>query len=290
MHRSTLARRATPWWLAIGVTVAVVGTACTSGSGDGKTTRLSSGEPPAGSGAVSAVTGSAPVSVDVAANVFTCPSAAEINSLTAKGFTAGAGNGAGHCEYVVTTGSTQAVRVTIDHPPASATSAQESLAQFRAALVAAGNVVLTVAPQYSADSFLARFGTLSCSVFALARDGEVMQVQASHGTPVPLDDCALAQAVTAVAGTSSHAAPAAPGSVPIASSQVAVSPTVASPSVASPTSVPPVPPSTSVAPSPTPAPTSTTKRSSAPTSPSEVLIFSTGPAANVTLPTPRKTR
>jgi hypothetical protein len=157
--------RWTPWWLAIGVIVAVAGTACTSASGSGKSTVLASAEP-AGSGAA----GSAVSSAAIGATVFTCPSAAEINSLTAMGFTAAVGNGTDHCEYVVTTGSTQAVRVSINHPPASATSAGQTLPQFRAAIVAAGNVVLTTAPQYSTDSFIARFGTLSCSVFALARD------------------------------------------------------------------------------------------------------------------------
>lgn len=281
--------RWTPWWLAIGVIVAVAGTACTSASGSGKSTVLASAEP-AGSGAA----GSAVSSAAIGATVFTCPSAAEINSLTAMGFTAAVGNGTDHCEYVVTTGSTQAVRVSINHPPASATSAGQTLPEFRAAIVAAGNVVLTTAPQYSTDSFIARFGTLSCSVFALARDGQVMQVQASHQTPVPLDDCSLAQSVTAVAGTATRAAAptSAPGSGagsgtvsgsgPVSSGQVGVSSGPA-------TSSTPVLPTPTPTPAPVPTPT-TPRRPSTPSSTSEVLIFSTGPAASLTLPTPRTTR
>lgn len=284
-HCSEVSSRVTPWWLAVGVTVAVVAAGCTSGSASEKATSFNPAAPAVSNGAVSVPSGFGTSAVDVGANVFTCPSAAEINSLTAMGFNAAGGNGAGHCEYIMMSGSTQSVRVTINHPPASATNTRESLAHFKAAAAAVDNVVLTTAPQYSADSFIARFGTLSCSVFALARDGAAMQVQASHQAPGSLDNCALAQSVTAVAGTSTRAATA-----PTASNEVVMSPTEDSPPAVSPV------PSTSVTASPTPttaAPTtgpttrSTGKGPTTPTSTSEVLIFSTGPAASVTLPTKR---
>ncbi|MET3808452.1 hypothetical protein ABIB25_005481 [Nakamurella sp. UYEF19] len=288
MHRST------PWWLVSGVIVAVIASACTSTSGVAKSSAQVSGGAITSSSA--AGSGSAVSSAAPAANVFSCPTAANINALTAMQFAAAVGNGSGHCEYVVTTGSTQAARVTIDHPPASATTANETLPQFQAAVAAAGNVVLTTAPQYSSQAFIAQFGNLSCSVFALAVDGQVMQVQASHRSPATVDDCSLAQSATALTGTATIAvAPKSattPDSGSVPSSQV---PASQSPVVGTPTPVTTAPAASLPTPTPstgrvaTTAPPTTSKPAGTPTSPSEVLIFSTGPAVSLTLPTPRTT-
>lgn len=290
-----------PWWWAIATSIAVVATGCTSGSGSssGQTATASAG--PAAGSQLSGQSGSTtrPISTAAAANVFSCPSAAEINSLTAMGFVAAIGNGSDHCEYVVTSGTTEAARVTIDHPPTSTTRPQESLAQFRSAVVAAGNVVLTAAPQYSPGAFVARFGTVSCSVFALARDGEVMQVQATHRSPAKVSDCSLAQSVTAVAGTATRSGAATSDSGASGTKSGVSSPS--GPPRSTPTATrtaTPAPPAQTVRPAPTIPPTPTTTRRAAtpsstplptPSSPSEVLLFSTGPAAPITLPTPAPT-
>jgi len=268
MHRWKL------WWVVVGLTVAVAGVGCRAGSNPG----VAAGSTTGSSSVLGGVRSSAAVTTDpsASANHFSCPTANDINALTALLFTAASTNTVGDCQYVATRGTTSDTRITIEHPPAAATHAGQTLSEFKTFYAASKQVGIVAATQFSPQAFIARFGDHSCSVFALARDGQVMAVQATHRSSSPVNDCSLAQSVTAVIGTDHRSEPtsAAPSSRP--------SPAEASSSIGQtqPTATPESQPVT--------APPRSSSRTVTPTNPpsrSEVLMFSTGPASSLALPT-----
>ena len=214
---------------------------CTSSTSNG------SGEASSGAG-VSASAAPQPA--------FICPSVNDINALAAVTLVASSANNSRNCQYTTTSAGVADTLVVLQHPPVgSEGQSSPTLAALRAELEAGGQVEISAEPHYSSSAFIARSGTQSCTVFVLARDGQVMSVQEFHTTASTTASCAIAESVVALAGTAASMAPVSPGVTPTASLS-SVRPPASSASRSTST--------------PTPTPTSRT----------EVPVFSTGPAAS----------
>ena len=275
------------WWVIMGLSVAVTTAGCQAESGPGTASKSSTniGSSVSKDARSSSKAADRPASADR----FSCPTANDINALTALLLTAAPGNTVNNCQYVAAGGTSPDIRITIEHPPTAADRAGETLAEFRNFYTADRKVDVRAATQFSTQAFIARFGDHSCSVLALARDGQVMAVQAWHRSAPQVDDCSLAQSVTVVAGTGQRSEN--PAAVPTRTGTIGTS---------RPTDQPQRTPTVETTPAATAAPTATPTsktvtssrapssavRPTDPPSKTEVLIFSTGPAASLTLPAP----
>lgn len=282
MHRWKL------WWVIMGLSAAATTAGCQAGSGPGIASTSSSDI----ASSVSKNVGSSSKAAAASTDRFSCPSVNDINALTALLLKTAPGNTGNNCRYVAAGGTSSDIRITIEHPPTAANPAGRTLADFRNSYTGK-QVAVRTATQFSTQAFIARSSDHSCAVFALARDGQVMAVQASHQSAPQVDDCSLAQSVTVVAGTGQRSEiPAAvstmtttggtsrPTDQPQGTPAVGTTPEVTpTPEVTTTATGTPTPAMPSRAPSPTAHPTD-------PPSETEVLIFSTGPAASLTLPAP----